>query len=100
MMRPLSVALIALASSVAQSQPATLKGRVLVDSIEKPIAGAIVTIDALKLQATTDSLGQFTIPGIAPGEYIVMAKRIGFAMSGARLRFSINETMSAEFELV
>lgn len=91
-----AAAIIAL-PAVAAAQDATFKGRVLVDSIERPVAGAVVAIESLKLQATTDSLGEFTIKGIRPGAYIIMVRRVGFGALATRMRFTAREIVEADF---
>jgi len=83
--------------SAGSAQDATFKGKVLVDSIERPIAGAVVAIESLKLQAATDSLGEFTIRGIRPGAYIIMVKRVGFGALATRVRFTAREVVEADF---
>jgi hypothetical protein len=82
----------------AQSE-ATFKGRVLTDTTEVPINGAIVSIESLKLEATTDSAGNFIIRGVRPGAYVVTAKKIGYSALATRLRFTAKEEVSAEFLL-
>ena len=70
------------------AQGATFRGKVLTDSTELPIAGAVVSIDDLKLQAASDSAGNFAIIGIKPGAYVVTAKKIGFGALATRVRFA------------
>lgn len=88
-----------LVASAASAQTATLRGRVLTDSTEHPIAGAVVSIDELKIQATSDSLGNFLLSGIKPGAHIVTAKRIGFGALATRVRFAAGDALEAEFLL-
>lgn len=85
------------AVSVAAAQEATLKGKVLTDSTERPISGVIVAIDALKLTVTTDSAGDFVLRGIKAGAYVVTAKKIGFGALATRVRFTPSETVEADF---
>lgn len=85
--------------AVLGAQSATFKGRALTDSLERPIPGVVVAIDQLKLQATTDSLGNFEIKGVTPGGYTVTAKKIGFGPLGTRLRFTSGETLDADLLL-
>ena len=49
------------------SAQATLRGRVLTDSTERAIVGAVVAIERLKIQSTIDSLGRFLLVGIESG---------------------------------
>ena len=92
------VSLLALlAVPAAAAQTASLRGRVLTDSTERPIAGVVVSIDELKLQATSDSLGNCLLSGIKPGAHIIMAKRIGFGALATRVRFATGDALEADF---
>jgi len=91
--------LVVCVASGGAAQTASLRGRVLTDSTEHPVAGAIVSIDGLKIQATSDSLGNFMLPGIKPGAHIVTAKRIGFGALATRVRFAANDALEADFLL-
>jgi hypothetical protein len=83
--------------TLAAQTEASFKGRVLTDTTELPIPGVTVTIESLKLEATTDSAGNFIIRGIRPGAYVVTAKKIGFSALATRLRFTAREEVNAEF---
>jgi hypothetical protein len=85
--------------ALAAAQTASLKGRVLTDSTERPIAGVVISIPDLKLQATTDSLGNFLIPNVRPGAHIVSARKIGFGPLSTRVTFGFGETMEADLLL-
>lgn len=91
------LALAGLLPHAVVAQAATLRGRVLTDSTEHPIAGVAVAIDELKLQAISDSLGNFLLAGIKPGAHIVTARRIGFGALATRVRFGANESLDADF---
>jgi hypothetical protein len=74
-------------ASTALAQQATFKGVVLTDSTERPIPGVTVTIELLKLSAISDSLGEFTIKGIAPGTQVISARKVGFGPVTTRVTF-------------
>ena len=92
-------ALVASFAGIAAAQPATFKGVVLVDSVERPIAGAVVAIDALKLQVTSDALGRFVMLGVAPGVHTVVARKIGFTPLATRVVFGTGATVDADLIL-
>jgi protocatechuate 3,4-dioxygenase beta subunit len=54
-------------------------GVVLVDSTERPVAGADVALSDLARVTTTDALGNFHLDSIPPGEHRVVIRRLGFA---------------------
>lgn len=55
----------------------TLQGTVK-DRMGNPLPGASVYISNYKLGASADSSGQYTISGLSPGNYIVLAQMIGY----------------------
>jgi hypothetical protein len=83
--------------AMAAAQDASLKGKVLTDSTERPISGVVVSIDQLKLETLTDSAGDFILRGIKPGAYVVTAKKIGFGALATRVRFTAREVVEADF---
>lgn len=91
--------LTATLAGVAVAQPATLRGRVVTDSAERPIAGVVIAIDALKIEARSDSLGNFVLPGIPPGTHFVSTRRIGYAALATRMRFDAGRTVEADLLL-
>jgi hypothetical protein len=90
------LALICLVPAALSAQ-ASLRGRVLTDSTELPIAGVVVSIEELRIQAMSDSLGNFVLSNVKPGAHIITAKKIGFAALTTRLRFGANEKLEADF---
>jgi hypothetical protein len=83
----------------ALTAQASLRGRVLTDSTERPIAGVVVSIVDLKLQATTDALGSFIITNIVPGAHIVSVRKIGFGPLSSRLTFGTHDAIEADLML-
>ena len=90
------VALLCLVPATLAAQ-ASLRGKVLTDSTELPIAGVRVAIDELKIQGMSDSLGNFLLINVSPGAHIVTAKKIGFGALATRVRFGANERLEADF---
>ncbi|MFI5311319.1 MAG: carboxypeptidase regulatory-like domain-containing protein [Gemmatimonadales bacterium] len=79
---------------------AALKGTVLKDADDAPIAGAEVSIPGLRLAASSDSLGVFRLGAIKPGRQIVWVKKPGFAPVSAVLAFTAGDTLDREFTMV
>jgi hypothetical protein len=80
--------------------PAVLRGFVLAESSETPIAGAEVFVGTLRLRAVTAADGAFRVGGIAPGTYIVLVRTLGFEPVSARLRFAPGDSLERDFLLV
>jgi hypothetical protein len=59
----------------------TLRGRVVQEAGNGPVAGAAVVVRAGRVtrSATTDADGAFAVPGLAPGKYHLTAGAPGFA---------------------
>jgi hypothetical protein len=84
-------------------QPASrslLRGTVVDDADDRPIAGATVVIEVLRLQAVTDSAGTFRMPYIAAGRHIVLVRRLGFTPLSAVLNFGPSDTLEFDFALI
>lgn len=72
------VLLSAVGGDIAAAQTARLQGRVFDSLSHRPLAGATVSVvsrtsstaSTSAVNATTDSAGRFTIPGIQPGAYL------------------------------
>jgi len=77
-----------------------LRGAVIDDADERPIPGAIVAIEILRLQATTDSAGAFRMPLVPPGRHVVTVKRLGFSPISAVLNFGPADTLEYDFALI
>ena len=86
--------------SQAPPTRAVMRGVVVDDATDRPIAGATVEIEALKLAFVTDSTGIFRIPLIPPGRYIVAVRRLGFSPLTSVVNFVANDTLEFDFALV
>ena len=81
----------------SQGQPppsrAVMRGLVIDDANDRPIPGATVEIEAVKLSFVTDSTGTFRITLIPPGRYIVAVRRLGFSPLTSVVNFVANDTL-------
>lgn len=98
-MRWFALAFVLCVADTAAAQSATFRGRVLTDSTERPVAGATVALDALQLQAVSDSIGNVVIVGITPGTHLLVVRRIGFTPISSRITFSAGATVEADLLL-
>ena len=95
-MKHLALVLAFLTPYLGVAQPAVFRGRVLVDSSERPVSGATVALEALRLQATSDSLGNVVIFGIQPGVHVLTVRRPGFSPLTAQVAFTAGATVEAD----
>lgn len=78
---------------------AMLAGNVLSDSTERPIAGAEISIAALRVAVRSDSAGGFVIPGITPGRRVVTVRAVGYAELTTTLVFGAGQRIETDLLL-
>ena len=88
------------AQSLAVVSRALFKGNVLDDADDKPIAGATVAIEMLRLSVVTDSAGGFLIPRMPAGRHLVVVKRLGYNPVTALVTVGATDTLDYEFALI
>ncbi len=76
-----------------------LRGNVLADSSERPIAGAEISVPALKLAARADSLGRFRFAAVPAGEQLVSVRQLGFEPLSAVLTMRAGDSVDTDFLL-
>ena len=84
----------------AAAQYGSLSGVVLDHATGKPIAGAVVTVDAI-LSVTTDADGKFTIAKVPAGDfdYVVSARGYATVSSSARADAGKPTTLSLNLDV-
>jgi hypothetical protein len=93
----------AASSAGAQVNPSTrsvLRGLVVDDANERPIPGATVAIEVLKLSSVSDSVGGFRLAPIPFGRYVVSVKRIGYGSITAVVTFGASDSLEYDFALI
>lgn len=91
------IPLVLLATSAAGQSG--VKGRVIMDPTNGPLAGVEVLIEAIRRSVTTDTAGEFYIQEIPAGEHQVLARRIGFQPRRYKVKVVAGETALIEFRL-
>jgi hypothetical protein len=96
----LSAALVVAGSMSAQSAPVTgaIDG-IVTDTLLHPLGDATVSVFGSSLQVVTGANGRFRIADIAPGAYILFARRDGFEAASAKVEVAGGETFRASFSL-
>jgi hypothetical protein len=98
--RDVSVFLVLCCAAGAHAQrPAVLRGSVLKDANDAPIAGAEVAIPRLGIGVASDSAGDFRLSAIVPGQQIVWVRKLGFAPISAVLTFAAGDTLERDFAM-
>lgn len=76
----------------------TMRGRI-VDTDNKVLPGATITIDALHTGVVSDANGFYTITGLRPGTYMVKVSYVGYRPKTARLTVTPEKTVVKDFML-
>ena len=88
-------------SAFGQAESGTVAGTVT-DTTNAVVAGATVSIKNVatgaERTATTNNLGAYTIPGLAPGNYAVTVTKTGFAAYRANVEVTVagHQTIDAQ----
>lgn len=83
--------LVAIATSVCalplslSAQGTTHVSGVVTDAAGAPIVEAQVGVDGMIATTATDSIGRFRVSGVAPGNAVIRARRLGFAPNTATI---------------
>jgi TonB-linked SusC/RagA family outer membrane protein len=84
-------------SVIAFAQTGSIKGKV-VDETNQSLPGSSVSIDGTTVGSTTDANGNYTITGLKPGTYTVVAKFLGYIALKQTVTIT-NASVTANFGL-
>ena len=93
---------LALASGppvAAQTQTATVQGRVTDAATGLPLAGALVSAAGGSLAAMASAEGAYRLAGLPPGEHLLTAVRAGYAPQERRVTVPAGQTLTVDFAL-
>ena len=77
---------------------ATIDG-VVTDTMLVPLTGSTVSILGSTIRVVTGDNGRFRISALQPGEYIVIAHRLGYEPLSARVNVTVTDTERVSFAL-
>ena len=81
------------AGSLNAQGPVTLRGRVVADTTQRPLADVDITILELNLGATSSKSGTFQISKVPRGEHKIRFRKIGYAMLDTTLTFTGDDSV-------
>ncbi len=87
------------APAPAQQRPATISGRLIDQDSRAPVGGARIALVGTRFGVTSDSVGQFSQGGLAPGIYVVQVHAIGYSTTSLVLRVAPGDAVNQVFEL-
>jgi hypothetical protein len=93
------LALITRSATEAMRQVASIHGTVTDAKTHEPIQGAQVSVDGLKVGATTGENGTYRISGIPPGTFTMNARRLGYGKSTQTVTVSDGADAVIDFTL-
>ncbi len=95
----LTIALCLSAPPLVAQARAVLRGSVLVDGSDTPIAGAEVSLPRLSLVARTDTSGAFRLGDIPAGRHQLTVRCVGFAPMTTVMTFAAGDSVEADLLL-
>jgi TonB-linked SusC/RagA family outer membrane protein len=87
------------AASVAAQQTGTVTGRVLAETTNRPLAGAQVVIEGLRIGVLAGADGRYTIPNVPVGSRSIRVEIIGFAAESETVNVTAGGTATLDFTL-
>src|SRR5579871_2902615 len=90
--------LVVLSMTSALAQNGSVSGTVT-DSGKGVLKGATVDVQPSGKQSVTDNLGQFTIAGLAPGEYLLTVTYLGLEPFSQKITLTAGQTTRIDAEL-
>ena len=92
--------LACLCARIAAAQATgTVSGSVDDDSTGRPLIGVTILASAIKRQVTTDQTGHFTLTEVAPGNLLVIARRLGYEQQGAVVQVIAGEVREMKISM-
>src|SRR5687767_2325436 len=76
-----------------------VSGRVTDRANAAPIVGATLAIEGTRLTATSNDSGAYRIPGVPPGGYTLVVRRIGYARTSRAITLEADQTITVDIAL-
>jgi iron complex outermembrane receptor protein len=92
-----AIALLGISRTLHAQSTAALGGRITVAGV--PASDVTVFVQGTTRGAASDADGRFRISGIAPGQYVVVAQRVGSSVGRATVAVVAGETSTLDFAL-
>ncbi len=86
-------------NALAQTTTGEIRGVVTDASSGEPLVGAQVNIIDFKLGTTTNINGEYTLRRLAPGEYTLIAKYVGFKSVSRKVTVVAGESVKQDFAI-
>ena len=80
-------------------QPGSIRGRVVVEGVNRPLGAAQVNVVGTQLGALTNDNGEYRLNNVPPGPRQVRVQRIGFAAATSPVTVTAGETVTLDFTI-
>ena len=89
----------AVSTAAALAQNGTITGTITDGVSGQPVAGVTVSIESTTTLTTTDRVGHYRLPNVAPGRVVVEVRRVGYNPIRRPLDLAIDQIMSLDLVL-
>ena len=90
---------LALATGAAGQTTDQISGRVVAENTSRPIAGAQVVVEGLRIGVLTQQDGRYVIPSVPAGSHRLRVEFIGFGTATQAVTVTAGATVTADFTL-
>ena len=93
------IIIIFLSANLAFGQNTTLKGHITDKLTGAPLVGAVIHFDDYKNAVSTNENGEYTLTNVAPGEYKVKVKFIGYSGYEQKIKIGAGQAMVLDIQM-
>lgn len=86
-------------SLYSQSNSGRLQGKIVDASANQPLPGANVFLEGTAIGSSSNLDGEYRIPSISPGKYLVVVSYIGYVKQSIPIEILANKTISLDIKL-
>ena len=90
---------VTIGSSLHAQQLGSIRGRVMVEGVNRPLGAAQVSVVGTAIGAQTNDNGEYRLNNVPPGPRQVRVQRIGFAAATSPVTVAANETVTLDFTI-
>ena len=88
-----------MSSTAAVAQNGIITGTITNGVSGQPVAGVTVSIESTTTTTTTDRIGHYRLPNVAPGRLVLEVRRVGFNPIRREIDLAIEQVMSLDVVL-
>jgi TonB-linked SusC/RagA family outer membrane protein len=93
------VGVATISASLPAQQLGSIRGRVMVEGVNRPLGSAQVSVVGTQLGVQTNDNGEYRVNNVPPGPRSVRVQRIGFAAATSPVTVTAGETATLDFTI-